>query len=174
MVIWWHVALALGWEYQFEFDWEENPGAAQVSQLGNMTLCWCSKESQSLQIQRYSSICLKAVIWYLLHSWQSPTCLLAWCVMCVCPCLALLCFSAPPPPWETVGSAGHSHKYNSLHPQIQLWRVGTNTSCSKDSAEKSTRTPWTQNKVWKEGEGRLGYRLWLMGSTVSRSTCTSP
>ena len=78
--------------------------------------------------------------------------------MCVCPSSSL-----PGNLSDQAGAATNiipcTHKYN--------YGVGTNTN-SKDSAEKSTRTPWTQNKVWKEGG--LGYRLWLMGSTVSRST----
>ena len=113
------------------------------------------------------SICLKAVVWYLLHSvvsicytvllvfvtqcWcelvgissVSPTSLLGWCVMCVCPS------SLPGNLSDQAGAATNiipcrTHKYN--------YGVGTNTN-SKDSAEKSTRTLWTQNKVWKEGEG---------------------
>ena len=74
------------------------------------------------------------------------------------------------PPWESVGSGGRSHKYNSLpHPQIQLWRWNKyklQGQCGKIHEDALN----SKQSVERRRGGRLGYRLWLMGSTVSRST----
>ena len=147
-----------GWEYQFGYlIGRENP---QVSQLWNVTLCWCSNDHHLCKCNTHTQYLpqgcnLVFVTVLAIRLWLPNIPIRLMCDVCV---------PLPLPPWETVGSDGHSHKYNS--PAQLLWnKYGLQGQwCGKiHNALKS------KQREERRRTGRLGYRLWLMGSTVLRS-----